>query len=39
VIHRDYCPACKKHVEPVVADAMPNASLGHNIVALSSWFH
>jgi transposase len=39
VIHRDYCPACKKHVEPVVSDAMPNASLGHNIVALSSWFH
>ena len=32
-IHRDYCPACKKHVEPVVSDAMPNASLGHNIVA------
>jgi transposase len=38
-IHRDYCPACKKHVEPVVPDAMPNATLGHNIVALSSWFH
>ncbi len=38
-IHRDYCPACKKHVEPVVADAMPNATLGHNIIALSSWFH
>src|SRR5438270_6749372 len=26
-IHRDYCPACKKHVEPVVADAMPGATL------------
>ncbi len=38
-IHRDYCPACKKHVEPVVPDAMPNATLGHHIVALSSWFH
>jgi transposase len=38
-IHRDYCPNCKKHVEPVVPDAMPNATLGHNIVALSSWFH
>jgi transposase len=22
-IHRDYCPHCKKHVEPVVPDAMP----------------
>ena len=39
VIHRDYCPACKKHVEPVVPDAMPNATLGHHVVALSSWFH
>ena len=38
-VHRDYCPSCKKHVEPVVPDAMPNATLGHNVVALSSWFH
>lgn len=38
-IHRDYCPNCKKHVEPVVPDAMPKAALGHNIIALSSWFH
>lgn len=38
-VHRDYCPACKKHVEPVVPDAMPNATLGHNVIALSSWFH
>jgi transposase len=38
-IHRDYCPGCKKHVEPVVPDAMPNATLGHHVVALSSWFH
>jgi len=36
---RDYCPACKKHVEPVVPDAMPGATLGHHVVALSSWFH
>lgn len=38
-IHRDYCPACKKHVEPVVPDAMPRADLGHNVVSLTSWFH
>jgi len=38
-IHRDYCPSCKKHVEPVVPDAMPNATLGHHVIALSSWFH
>ena len=38
-IHRDYCPSCKKHVEPVVPDAMPNAALGHHVIALASWFH
>lgn len=38
-VHRDYCPKCKKHVEPVVPDAMPNAALGHHVIALSSWFH
>jgi transposase len=38
-IHRDFCPSCKKHVEPVVPDAMPNATLGHHVMALSSWFH
>lgn len=38
-IHRDYCPNCKKHVEPVVPDAMPKAALGHNVIALASWFH
>ena len=38
-IHRDYCPKCKKHVEPVVPDAMPGATLGHQVIALTSWFH
>jgi transposase len=38
-VHRDYCPGCKKHVEPVVADAMPNASLCQHVIALSSLFH
>ncbi len=38
-VHRDYCPACKKHVEPVVPDALPNAKIGHNVVALSAWLH
>jgi transposase len=38
-LHRDYCKRCRKHVEPVVPDAMPNATLGHHVVALSSWFH
>ena len=39
ILHRDYCPVCRKHVEPTVPDAMPNATLGHHIVALGSWFH
>ena len=38
-ICRDYCPACKKHVEPVVPDAMPKAAIGHHVIALTSWFH
>jgi len=38
-VHRDYCPACRKHVEPVVPDAMPNATLGHRAVGLTSWLH
>jgi len=38
-IHRDYCPHCKKHVEPVVTDALPKAALGHRIMALTGWLH
>jgi transposase len=38
-IHRDYCPACKKHVEPPVPDALPNATLGHRLVGLTGWLH
>ena len=38
-IHRDYCPACKKHVEPLVPDALPNAKIGNRAVALSAWLH
>jgi transposase len=38
-IYRDYCPTCKKHVEPVVPDALPKASLGHRLVSLTAWLH
>jgi hypothetical protein len=38
-IHRDYCPACRKHVEPAVPDALPNATIGHNLTALTGWLH
>jgi hypothetical protein len=35
-IHRDYCPNCKKDVEPIVPDAMPKAVLDHQLIALTS---
>ncbi len=38
-IHRDYCPTCRKHVEPVVPDALPKAAMGHRIMALTGWLH
>jgi len=38
-IHRDYCPRCKRHVEPVVPDALPNATFGHRLVSFASWCH
>jgi len=38
-LHRDFCPKCRKHVEPVIPDAMPHATLGHHLVSLTSWFH
>ena len=38
-MHRDYCPKCKNDVEPVVPDAMPGATLGHRIVALTAGLH
>lgn len=38
-LHRDYCPKCQKHVEPVVPDALPNATFGHRLVSFASWCH
>lgn len=38
-LHRDYCRKCKTHVEPVVPDAMPGATLGHHVIALTAWLH
>jgi transposase len=39
VIPRHWCPCCKKHVEPAVAAAFPNASVGHGVTALTTVFH
>ena len=38
-IHRDWCPTCKKQVEPIVLDALPNCQLGNRTVVLSAWLH
>ncbi len=38
-IHRDWCPCCKKQVEPPVPDALPGCTLGNRTVTLSAWLH
>jgi transposase len=38
-IHRDWCPQCKKQVEPKVADVLPKCTLGNRVVALTAWLH
>jgi hypothetical protein len=38
-VHRDYCPACKRHVEPVVPDALPKAAIGNRLLGLTVWLH
>lgn len=39
IIHRDWCPCCKKHVEAKVRDALPHAQLGNHTLALAAWLH
>jgi transposase len=39
VIHRDWCSACQKKVEPVVTEALPNSTLGHRVLVLTAWLH
>ena len=38
-IHRDWCPCCKKQVEPQIPDALPNCTLGNRTVTLPAWLH
>ncbi len=38
-IHRDWCPNCKKQVEPTVPDALPGSALGNRVLVLSAWLH
>ena len=39
IIHRDWCPNCRKAVEPVITEALPNSSIGNGILVLSAWLH
>ena len=38
-IHRDWCPRCRKMVEPKVPDALPNSTVGNRLLAMSAWLH
>jgi len=38
-IHRDYCPCCKKLVEPKVPDALPGSTIGNRLLTLSAQWH
>ena len=39
VIHRDYCPNCKKRVEPKLPDVLPNCTLGNRTLVLATLLH
>lgn len=38
-IHRDWCPQCRKRVEPKVPDALPGSQIGNRVLVLSAWLH
>lgn len=38
-IHRDWCPRCRQHVEPIVLTALPRSTLGNRVLSLSAWLH
>jgi transposase len=38
-IHRDWCPRCRKMVEPKVPEALPNATIGNRLLVMSAWLH
>lgn len=39
VLHRDYCPRCKKRVEPKPPDVLPSCTLGNRTLVLSALLH
>ncbi len=38
-IYRDWCPQCRKRVEPTVSDALPGSTFGLHVLVLSAWLH
>jgi len=38
-IHRHWCSTCRKHVEPVVPDALPGSSIGLRTLVMTAWLH
>lgn len=38
-IHRDWCPCCRKKVEPTVPTALPGSTLGNRMLVLTAWLH
>lgn len=38
-IHRDWCPKCRKKVEPTITTVLPNATLGNRVLVLTAWLH
>lgn len=39
VIHRDWCPCCRKGVEGTIPDALPKSTIGNRILVMSAWLH
>jgi transposase len=39
IIHRDYCPHCRKHVEPKIETALPRAAIGNRLLCLTAYWH
>jgi transposase len=38
-IHSDWCPRCKKRVEPKLPEVLPQCTLGNRLLAFTGWMH
>ena len=39
IIHRDYCPACQKHVEPKIDTALRKSTIVNRLLCLTAFWH